>query len=757
MATLSSSISIYRNNIGNTHSNETIPLDIFLDNIRNGHWQDIVLPIRLIEEKKERDKVKKRAPYVTLSGKFTERADDKLEKHSGFIGIDIDNVSDPEHMKEILCADPYVVAAFTSISGRGLCLIFKIEPSKHREAFQGIGEYLFKTYEVIIDPTSVNPSRARFVSYDPHLFVADNPQKFTQYPKEKPIKKIDKVIFTADDFGEILKQIVDRRINVTQDSYHIWIRLAFALVDKFGESGREYFHIVSQYSSKYEPRISDKQYDACLRHKSRGNEAHISTFYYYCKEAGVNLYTERTKLIAYSASQGKKAGLNAKQVAENLSKFEGIEGAEEIVQQVMDSGIELQEDSLLDQMEIWLRQHYELQRNEITRYIENHGEPLKLKDFNTIFVKGKKIFPKLNFELIDRLINSDFVTTYNPFIRYFNEIGLNAESARRIDLKSGPHLPINNIIELLKQHFPLVTKLFASIDTPDPDYCLYFGAKWLVGAISAIHGEHSPLMFILSGEKQNTGKTEWFRRLLPKELRSYYAESKLDAGKDDEILMTQKLLIMDDEMGGKSKKEVKRLKELTSKQTFSLREPYGRNNVDLNRLAVLCGTTNDNEILSDPTGNRRIIPIQVNAINHELYNSVDKSLLWAEVVELYRCGLRWRFDKTDVEYLGTSEAEFTQSNSEAELIMKYFRKGTECLTASEIKVIIEKQTNQRLSLDRIGRELKRLGYEQKHIRIDGSTKRVYLVETLLQANNNFDAVNSTIKGPKKDEDDDLPF
>ena len=57
--------------------------------------------------------------------------------------------------------------------------------------------------------------------------------------------------------------------------------------------------------------------------------------------------------------------------------------------------------------------------------------------------------------------------------------------------------------------------------------------------------------------------------MLPKELRSYYAESKLDAGKDDEILMTQKLLIMDDEMGGKSKKEVKRLKELTSKQTYS--------------------------------------------------------------------------------------------------------------------------------------------------------------------------------------------
>src|SRR5690606_8591490 len=122
-------------------------------------------------------------------------------------------------------------------------------------------------------------------------------------------------------------------------------------------------------------------------------------------------------------------------------------------------------------------------------------------------------------------------------------------------------------------------------------------------------------------EKQGTGKTEFFRRLLPPELRQYYAESKLDAGKDDAILMTQKLIIMDDEMGGKSKKESKHLKELTSKQVFTLREPYGRMNVDLQRLAVLCGTTNDLEILND-LHNRRQIPIEVYGIDHEAYNAI---------------------------------------------------------------------------------------------------------------------------------------
>jgi len=47
------------------------------------------------------------------------------------------------------------------------------------------------------------------------------------------------------------------------------------------------------------------------------------------------------------------------------------------------------------------------------------------------------------------------------------------------------------------------------------------------------------------------------------------------AVKDDELLMSQKLIIMD-EMSGKNKTDQKRFKDLTSKHTFSLRAPYDR-------------------------------------------------------------------------------------------------------------------------------------------------------------------------------------
>jgi hypothetical protein len=744
-------------------STDVIPLDIFLENIRHGEWQDIVNKVRTTQDKKERDELKKKiAPSVTISGKFTpERKDANLEAHSGYIGMDLDegqlNGQSPEEVKEVLARDPYVAAAFVSIGGRGLCVLHRINPEKHREAFQGLCEYYFTQFKIICDPTSINPSRARFVSFDPHIYIADRVEKFTRYPKSKPPKKVDKVIYAKDDFTSVLNQIVEKRLNLCED-YHDWLRIGFSIASKFGEQGREYFHIVSQYSAKYDPETCNKQYDAIVKREGagHGNNVNISTFYYYAKQAGLQIYTERTRKIAYSSTHGKKGGLNEEQVKNNLEQFEDITGEDvlEIIKQVYQSDIELNEDSLIEQLEIFIRQNYSLQRNEITRYIENNGEILKQKDFNTIFIKAKKIMERLSYEIVDRLINSDFVSTYNPFQRFFSEHGLNAFEQGIPDVLGNMGKDPTKGFDAKFGAPPRVRELFSTISTPDPDYLLHFGTKWMVGVISAIHGEHSPLMLVLSGDKQNTGKTEWFRRLLPKEWMLYYAESKLDAGKDDEILMCQKLLIMDDEMGGKSKKEVKRLKELTSKQTFSLREPYGRNNVDLNRLAVLAGTTNDNEILSDPTGNRRIIPIHVDSIDQELYNSIDKTALWLDVYELWKSGYRWKLNREDIMYLSKHSDEFEMSIGETELIQRYYEPGeTEWVTATDIKVFIEKHTNQRLNLTRIGQDLKRLGFQQKHVKEKGTTRRIYGVNCLVQLSkvsvNQFTA-------PERDNDD-LPF
>ncbi|HZX58831.1 MAG TPA: VapE domain-containing protein, partial [Mucilaginibacter sp.] len=214
--------------------------------------------------------------------------------------------------------------------------------------------------------------------------------------------------------------------------------------------------------------------------------------------------------------------------------------------------------SIISDIKAFLQTNYRLRYNCITRNIENNGEPVNDRDLNSIYISCRAKCKKATKELVFSVLFSDSTESYNPFIAF-------------IEANKDDTLIDDNIKQLI-----------ASIETETANYDLFI-RKWLCAMIASIHGHHSPLMLVLCGG-QNTGKTEWFRRLLPAALSYYYAESKLDGGKDDEILMTKKLIVMDDEMGGKSKQENKKLKEMTSKQTFSLREPYGRVSVDLVRL-----------------------------------------------------------------------------------------------------------------------------------------------------------------------------
>lgn len=702
-------VSIY-SNIRQTKGGKEIPVDILLDYIKEGQWQDDVLAVR--NGKKD----KATLPAACMSGLFKERKIAGLTQHSGLICIDVDDVDDPQELKSLLCPDRYVYAAFVSAGGKGLALLFRVNPDKHAEAFEGLQEYLYTQYQVVVDPSCRDVSRARFISYDPYLYLNERADKFCQYPKKQPaaLKKIPEVVFVKSDFDCIVQEIVARRLDIT-DGYAAWLRIGFALADKFGESGRSYFHQVSQFNGDYRPDLCDRQYSNCLKAKRSGIT--IASFYYYAKQAGIRLFSEQTKLIVQSATFAKKGARTKESVIKYLAEAEGIspEDSTDIVDQVFDNNVKVEAEGEIDAVELWLRQNYDLRRNVITRYIENHGKPLQAKDLNSIYIAAKKVFDKCSYELIDRLINSDFTQDYNPLLEFFD---------RYKDRK--PSGAIEALFNTIDSDTGMQGSEFF------PDYKYHFGVRWLVGMISAAHGKHSPLMLVLSGRKQNTGKTEWWRRLLPDELRQYYAESKLDAGKDDEILMTQKWVIMDDEMGGKSKAEEKRMKELTSKQVFSLREPYGRNNVDLQRLAVLCGTSNENELLTDPTGNRRIIPINVLSIDHAAYNAIDKVDVIMEAYHLYKSGFRWELTREDIQLLNDNTTCFVENSIEEELINKYYELPSEdkkayisYKTGTDIKVRLELVSGQRLSKRKLCAELKKLGFLQVHKRLNTLQRGLY--------------------------------
>ena len=209
----------------------------------------------------------------------------------------------------------------------------------------------------------------------------------------------------------------------------------------------------------------------------------------------------------------------------------------------------------------------------------------------------------------------------------------------------------------------------------------------------------------------------------------------MDAGKDDEILMTKKLLILDDEYGGKSKKEEKRLKELTSKEFINVREPYGRVSTDLRRLAVFCGTSNETQILSDPTGNRRQIPIHIIDIDHNLYNGCDKIALWRELYAMYLAGESYTVLKEDIQILNQSTDTFKHSTPEEDLIHNKLEIGDrafgEWMSLTEISqyLMIETKINY-LNIQRIGSILTALGYVKERKSRADSKITMYFVSKI---------------------------
>jgi predicted P-loop ATPase len=190
-------------------------------------------------------------------------------------------------------------------------------------------------------------------------------------------------------------------------------------------------------------------------------------------------------------------------------------------------------------------------------------------------------------------------------------------------------------------------------------------------------------------------------------------------------------MIMDDEFGGKNKQEAKQFKDIISKSGFSVRRSYGRYHEDRKRLAVLCGTSNEYDVINDPTGNRRIIPVNIIHIDKEKFDAIDKDKLWMELYWKWKeIGNGWMLTKEEIEYLNRATEKNTQIPIEQEAIEMFFGLPgspgfTQYFSNTEIINYIESRTKLKLNYYKIGMCMKQLGFEKKTRRVGGLVKMCY--------------------------------
>ena len=126
-----------------------------------------------------------------------------------------------------------------------------------------------------------------------------------------------------------------------------------------------------------------------------------------------------------------------------------------------------------------------------------------------------------------------------------------------------------------------------------------------------------------------------------------------------------------------------------------------------------------------------------------------------EAFRLYKDGFDWRITEKDAVYLNKDQVKYEVLNFERELVSTYFAvpaPGESCdlLTSSEIILELEKFTRKNVSINIVGREMNKLGFIKKTVRIaNGGTDKKWSVNRI----NRTVGLNS----PTQDEKDEMPF
>lgn len=108
---------------------------------------------------------------------------------------------------------------------------------------------------------------------------------------------------TGDQFEDYIAQIEKSNTDITTD-FKTWRNIGIAISKEFGETGRNYYHLISKCNKNYNRDICDSQYDKCLLDKSNV-DINLSTFYKIAMKHGIkpNIQPEKTKVKIVEKTQ----------------------------------------------------------------------------------------------------------------------------------------------------------------------------------------------------------------------------------------------------------------------------------------------------------------------------------------------------------------------------------------------------------------------------------------------------------------------
>lgn len=311
--------------------------------------------------------------------------------------------------------------------------------------------------------------------------------------------------------------------------------------------------------------------------------------------------------------------------------------------------------------ETFMNDNYDLRRNVMTGRVEyrfktgldtSYAE-LTERVRNSMTMRALKLGLGTWDKDLQRYIESDDIPEYNPLDEY---------------LSSLPEWDGKDRIAELANRVP----------TENKNWPEYFRI-WLRSMVMTWTGrdeKHSNSIVPLLIGPQGCGKSSFCRIILPPELRQFYNENINFKNNTDIVISLSRLALINlDEFDKLTKSQQPLLKFLISTNNYQARMPYGTHLEQLRKSASFIGTTNNLRPLTDKTGNRRYVCIEI-APDEQIDfddSTINYPQLYAQIYSEVKQRQPYYFDDKLTEEILVENRKYLQITDYETMIMTLFR------------------------------------------------------------------------------------
>lgn len=426
----------------------------------------------------------------------------------------------------------------------------------------------------------------------------------------------------------------------------------------------------------------------------------------------------------------------------------------------------------VEEIKSFLDGHISFRFNEITSRVEyeipadntdiHRFMPVNDRIVNSLWSQMSTI-TRVNIQDMYRVIESDYVPVFNPFKEYLNSLPqITQASTDKVSDEPESCKPVvlqqqnlcQSVQSVGEKNHPSVGVQDKKQSVGEKDYIrelaqtvrvkggeqeqllwqLYL-KKWLVGMVASWLSEDvvNNVILVLIGE-QGAYKTTWFNYLLPPPLKQYFY-TKTNANrmsKDDILTLAQYALVCCEELDTMRPAELNQLKAAVTMPSIDERAAYAHYHEHRKHIASFCGTGNNTQFLSDPTGNRRWLPFEVESILSPREHPFHYEGIYAQALSLYTSGFQYWFTKEEIQELNRHNKQFETPHLEHELVDLYFRRPIDSELGEFISVaralqMISNGISQKLSAVNVGRAFSDLGF--KRVRTNSSRGFIVVCRT----------------------------